>query len=73
LYPYPIKEKMIMARKVEPTPILEGNDAKVFLLNLRNTLCHKLTPIQLKERERENQRMKRNYELMRSISNGQFY
>ena len=62
-----------MARKVEPTPILKGGDAKVFFLNLRNMLNRKLTPDQRTEKEVEKQRMKKNYELMCSISDGQFY
>lgn len=57
-----------MAIQVEKTPVLKGEDAKVF----RNALRKNFSKENVMYSAEEKKRMSRNYDLMKSISGGTF-
>lgn len=62
-----------MARPIQNTPPLEGEDAKRFRKNLLNFLIKKLTPEEKDAKKKEMEEMDKNYNLLASISGGTFY
>lgn len=62
-----------MARPIQNTPILEGEDAKRFRKNLLESLAKKLTPEEKDAKKKEMEEMEKNYKLLASISGGAFY
>lgn len=62
-----------MARPIQNTPILEGEDAKRFRKNLLESLAKKLTPEEKDAKKKEMEEMEKNYKLLASISGGTFY
>lgn len=62
-----------MARPIQNTPLLEGEDAKRFKANLFNSLFKVLTPKEKEAKKKEMEEMEKNYNLLVSISGGTFY
>ena len=62
-----------MARPIQNTPILKGEDAKSFRKNLFDTMTRKLSTEEKKAKETEIRQMESSYNLLVSISNGAFY
>lgn len=62
-----------MARPIQNTPLLEGEDAKRFRKNLLESLAKKLTPEEKDAKKKEMEEMEKNYKLLASISGGAFY
>lgn len=62
-----------MARPIQNTPTLEGEDAKRFRTNLLESLAKKLTPEEKDAKKKEMEEMEKNYNLLASISDGAFY
>ena len=62
-----------MARPIKNTPIIEGEDAKQFRKELRDTFLNKISSSEKRTIEEENKRMERSYNIMLSISNGSFH
>lgn len=62
-----------MARPIQNTPEIKGEDAKIFRQNLFESLTKKLTPEEKDSKEKEMKEMEDSYNLLVSISNGAFY
>lgn len=62
-----------MARPIQNTPTLEGEDAKRFRLDLLRSFIKTLTPEEKQLREKEMEEMERKYNLLVEISGGSFY
>ena len=62
-----------MARPIQNTPTLKGEDAKRFRKNLLESLVKKLTPEEKDAKKKEMEEMEQNYNLLASISGGAFY
>ena len=62
-----------MARPIQNTPTLEGEDAIRFRLDLLRSFIKTLTPEEKQLREKEMEEMERNYNLLVEISGGSFY
>ncbi|MEL5895300.1 hypothetical protein AAE250_17610 [Bacteroides sp. GD17] len=62
-----------MARPIQNTPTLKGEDAKRFRKNLVESLTKKLTPEEEEDKKREIKEMEESYNLLASISGGTFY
>lgn len=62
-----------MARPIENTPIITGEDAKRFRKDLLDTVSKKMSSKDEKKRIQDRREMEENYKLMVSISNGSFY
>lgn len=62
-----------MARPIQNTPTLKGEDAKRFRKNLLESLAKKLTPEEKALKKKEMEEMEKNYNLLTSISDGAFY
>lgn len=62
-----------MARAIENTPILTGGEAKQFRLKLHTTICKELSPEEKEQKKKQMAEMKRDYEQLCAIANGQFY
>lgn len=62
-----------MARPIQNTPILEGEDAKRFRKSLFETITKKLSTEEKEAKQKEIEEMESSYNLLVSISNGAFY
>lgn len=62
-----------MARPIQNTPTLKGEDAKRFRKHLLESLAKKLTPEEKALKKKEMEEMEKNYNLLTSISDGAFY
>lgn len=62
-----------MARPIQNTPTIKGEDAKRFRKSLLESLTKKLTPEEKDAKKKEIKEMKENYNLLVSISGGIFY
>jgi hypothetical protein len=64
----------MMATPIKDTPVLFGEDARTFRKNLRETVkpWTSYTDSEKKSIREENERIRRNYDLMVRISNGAF-
>ncbi|GHV66228.1 hypothetical protein FACS1894199_09220 [Bacteroidia bacterium] len=62
-----------MARRIECTPIMEGEDAKRFMKNLVETLTHTYSPSELAAKKEELRVMEENYQKIVEASHGVFY
>lgn len=62
-----------MARPIQNTPTLKGEDAKRFRENLLESLVKKLTPEEKDAKKKEMEEMEKSYNLLASISGGAFY
>lgn len=62
-----------MARPIQNTPTLKGEDAKRFRKKLLESLAKKLTPEEKALKKKEMEEMEKNYNLLTSISDGAFY
>lgn len=62
-----------MARPIQNTPILKGEDARKFRLDLLESLAKQLTPQEQQKKKKETKEMEESYNLLVSISNGAFY
>ena len=62
-----------MARPIQNTPTIKGEDAKRFRKSLLESLTKKITPEEKDAKKKEIKEMKENYNLLVSISGGIFY
>lgn len=62
-----------MARPIQNTPILKGEDARRFRKDLLKAVTRKLTPEERRAKDEEIRKMESSYDLMVSISDGAFY
>lgn len=62
-----------MARPIQNTPVITGEDAKRFRKELLEMIVRKSSAADKKAKEQEMKRMKKNYDLLVSISDGAFY
>lgn len=62
-----------MARPIQNTPTIKGEDAKRFRKDLLESLTKKLTPEEKDAKKKEIKEMEDSYNLLRSISKGVFY
>lgn len=62
-----------MARPIQNTPVIKGEDAKRFRKNLLESLAKKLTPEEKEAKKKEMKEMEDSYNLLTSISDGKFY
>ena len=62
-----------MARPIQNTPTIKGEDAKRFRKDLLESLTRKLTPEEKDAKKKEIKEMEENYNLLVSISGGIFY
>ena len=61
-----------MARPIQDTPTLKGEDAKTFRKNLFESLTKQLTSRQIQAKKKQMKEMEDDYKLLSSISNGAF-
>ncbi len=62
-----------MARPIQDTPIIKGEDAKRFYANLRRALIDKQSPEKAKERQKHQEEMEDMYNKMVKATNGVFF
>lgn len=62
-----------MARPIQNTPAIKGEDAKRFRKNLLESLAKQLTPKEKNAKKKELEEMEKSYNLLASISSGTFY
>ena len=62
-----------MARSIQNTPVIKGEDAKRFRKGLLESLTKTLTPEEKDAKKKEVKEMEENYNLLVSISGGVFY
>lgn len=62
-----------MARPIQNTPILKGEDAKKFRRSLFDAITRKLSTEEKEAKEKKIRQMESSYDLLVSISNGSFY
>lgn len=62
-----------MARPIQDTPEIKGEDSKRFRKSLLESLTKKLTPEEKDAKKKEIKEMEENYNLLVSISGGTFY
>jgi hypothetical protein len=62
-----------MARPIQPTPTMEGEDAKEFLRNLAKDLNPQLTPEEREAKQKKYDQMMKNYHRLVKATNGVFY
>jgi hypothetical protein len=62
-----------MARPIQPTPIMEGEDAKRFLRNLAKDLNPQLTPEEREVKQKKYDQMMKNYHRLVKATHGVFY
>lgn len=62
-----------MARPIQNTPVITGEDAKRFRKELLEMIVRKSSAADKKAKEQEMKRMKKNYDLLVSMSDGAFY
>ena len=62
-----------MARPIQNTPTIKGEDAKRFRKELLESLTKKLTPEEKASKKKEIREMEESYNLLVSISGGTFY
>jgi len=62
-----------MARPIEKTPVIRGEDARRFRESLRASLAPNFSVSELTRRKKELQEMKDSYNIIVAASNGVFY
>jgi hypothetical protein len=62
-----------MARPIESTPIIKGEDAKKFIDELKNSFAQNSSVAEQEARTKEMEDMRESYDLLESISCGTFY
>lgn len=62
-----------MARPIQDTPIIKGEDAKSFLTHLQRVLMDRQSPEKEKERQKHLKEMEEKYNQVVKATNGVFY
>jgi hypothetical protein len=62
-----------MARPIEKTPVIKGEDAQRFRESLRRSLMPSFSASELARKKRELQEMKDSYNVIVAASDGAFY
>jgi len=62
-----------MARPIEKTPVIRGEDARRFKESLRASLTSNFSALELARKKKELQEMKDSYNVIVAATNGVFY
>jgi len=67
-----LSDYKLMARQIEVTPLIQGEDAQKFLKNFVSSLTKKHTKEENRARKLESQRMKESYKIFAEVTGGLF-